>query len=293
MSSLPSLFNLLHRTKQLDLATEYSHLLNRKDFILSKDFDRSKWDPLVLATWDDHDYGEDNLGKENIRKDEAKEEFMKFLGKVDGNKLEKEIKEMKERKGGIYYSKTYERKGVKICFLMMDVRWYRTSKNVLGEPGDDSQWLWLVNEINRGKKEEVDWFIIGVGTPFLLKHPNIISKIGGESWDESSKFQFLSILENAGIKNKTLILSGDVHFSVVHELDGLWEFTASSFTHSLDPISNWFVRKKYKSEPSQRKSDVSRVNGYGLLELTKTTWNYSLKSQKNTNSIFIQMPKPK
>ncbi len=44
------------------------------------------WEPLVLATWDDHDYGKNNSGADNPKKDESKLWFLKFPGMSTGHR---------------------------------------------------------------------------------------------------------------------------------------------------------------------------------------------------------------
>ena len=109
---------------------------------------------------------------------------------------------------------------VAVDFIVLDVRYHRTSADMLGQ----AQWQWLENIIDqiRINEERPHWIVFVLGTTFLLQHPAIVRKIGGESWDYRSRRRFERFIGNTGLpRERILLLSGDVHFSVIHDMNGL------------------------------------------------------------------------
>ena len=110
-----------------------------------------------MATWDDHDYGDNDGGKEFSAKQVAKAAFVKAFDYPEIQGIPKDQ--------GIYHSRMVEVAGKSVQIIVLDTRWYRDpllenrlsettrerfelgpyrphldeSKQLLG----DSQWQWL------------------------------------------------------------------------------------------------------------------------------------------------------
>ena len=109
---------------------------------------------------------------------------------------------------------------VDVDFIMLDVRYHRTKADMLGS----AQWEWLQRVLQKIKNEPVkpNWIVIVLGTTYLLEHPAIVKKVGGESWDNESRMRFSWLLQNLKFpRERIILLSGDVHFSIVHDFQGL------------------------------------------------------------------------
>ena len=84
---------------------------------------------MVLATWDDHDYGENDAGRHYPFKAESKEIFLDFWN---------EPKKSKRREhNGIYHSLMFGKKEQKVQIILLDTRTFRDN---LALSGDDNKW---------------------------------------------------------------------------------------------------------------------------------------------------------
>ena len=150
----------------------------------------------VMATWDDHDFGKNDSGKEYPRKEEARKAFIKFWGTPD-------------RPDGVYSSKEWGPKGKCVRVILLDLRYNRDplpkkgevslNGDMLGEP----QWVWLKGELSR---PGADLVLIGSSTQFVAeKHPY-------ERWANfpKAKTRMLKLISECGAKG-VLFLSGDRH----------------------------------------------------------------------------------
>lgn len=225
----------------------------------------------VLGTWDDHDYGLNDGGKEYLKREESQQLFLDFFD-VPKNDIRRKQK-------GIYYSKDYfvEKNNVKI--IILDTRYFRTSltrdtlstkryKPALTNEGTmlgKKQWNWLENEL---KSSKADYNIIMSSIQFLsYEH-------GFESWGNmpSEVDKFEKLLASSKAKN-VILLSGDRHISEISkkEIQGLSypiiDFTSSGMTHSYT---------SFKSEPNKyRIADVVSEKSFGIL-----TINFDLNTVK-------------
>ena len=153
-----------------------------------------------------------------------------------------------------------------VDFVVLDVRYQRTVEDMLGS----HQWKWLKKVIQKIEVSQPSWLVFVLGTAFLLNNP-IVS--GGDFWDIESRLRFERMLEWTGMPlNRIILLSGNAHYSAIHDANGLKELTVSSFTHSLGGVHKCCIKQsEYAVSP------VACVDGYGLLKLTKNTWEFKLK----------------
>lgn len=113
--------------------------------------------PLV-AVWDDHDYGDNDAGREYPRRRESKQVFLDFFGVAADSPLRKQE--------GIYRSLTVGPPGRRVQFICLDTRYHRSPlakmprwKRLPGEgdyvPTNDpqqtvlgaEQWTWLAGAL--------------------------------------------------------------------------------------------------------------------------------------------------
>lgn len=150
----------------------------------------------VMATWDDHDFGKNDAGKEYPRKEEARKAFVAFWGTVD-------------RPDGIYSAKDWGPPGKCVRVILLDLRYNRDplpKKKEVNRDGDmlgEAQWAWLKGELSR---PGADLVVIGSSTQFVAEaHPY-------ERWANfpKSKARFLQLIADGGTKG-VIFLSGDRH----------------------------------------------------------------------------------
>lgn len=215
----------------------------------------------VVATWDDHDYGRNDAGKEYPYKAESKELFLTFWDEpADSPRRTHE---------GLYTSYTYEEAGGTVQLLLLDTRWFRdaldpntdplqykndyqptddTSRTFLGE----AQWAWLGAELEK----PADVRIIGTSTQFGHEYN------GWESWTNMphERQRLVDLVASTGAEG-VVLLSGDVHWAELSRLETagypLYDLTSSGITETWPIIE----------DNANRVGDAVAENNYGTLEI--------------------------
>lgn len=172
----------------------------------------------IIGVYDDHDYGENDGGKDYLNKDPSKALFLDFIG---------EPKDSPRRKrDGIYTSYLFGPAGKQVRIILLDTRYNRE------KPGKDAdllgkeQWAWLENEIKTSQAQ----LNLVVSSIQVLPYQHDFEK-----WQNFPKSRERLIKVLQGAKN-VWILSGDRHLAEISELKGetdLWEVTSSGLTHSF------------------------------------------------------------
>lgn len=175
----------------------------------------------VMATWDDHDYGKNDAGKEYPRKEEARKAFVKFWGSAD-------------QTDGVYSSKDWGPAGKCVRVIMLDLRSQRDplpKKGQLASDGDmlgEKQWLWLKKELS---KPGADLVVIGSSIQFVAEKHRF------EKWANfpKCKGRVLKLIGELGVKG-VLFISGDRHNGEISCQMGteagypIYDFTSSGLT---------------------------------------------------------------
>ena len=200
----------------------------------------------IIATWDDHDFGSDDVGKEYPKKEESKKIFLDFF--------KEPLNSERRKHEGVYTSYIYGEEGKRVQIILLDCRTFRdslcfkkhpqiwgeyqkctdTTKTMLGE----TQWHWLEEEL----KKPADIRIIGSSTMFLVDYN------GWEAWMNfpHENERMLQLIRKTKA-NGTFIISGDVHHAEfskrnVPGMYPLYDFSSSGLTHYV-----WFANKnKYR-----------------------------------------------
>ncbi len=220
------------------LAAKYRQLADQPGF------QRLRGETPIMATWDDHDYGENDAGADYPMKERSKELFLDFFGEPLGT-------ERRLRDDGIYTAQTFGPPGRRVQIIMLDTRYARTpllrvdflsalarrSRSVgpyqpQNSPQarmlSDSQWLWLEARL----REPAEFRILCSSTPVLMDYT------GWETWANMPReLQRLQRLIGTTGAAGLVIISGDVHRAELSMSRGqapypLWEMTASGLTKS-------------------------------------------------------------
>ncbi|EDY84870.1 hypothetical protein VDG1235_4504 [Verrucomicrobiia bacterium DG1235] len=269
--------------------TEDMSVLRRKYAKLGKvpGFASLRKETELVAIWDDHDYGENDAGKEYPKKHDSRKAFLEFF-------REPEDSPRWNQEGGIYTSYTWGETGKRAQLILLDTRWNRdpllsvskTEYALKRNPKDmgpynptadsssvmigEAQWKWLETQL----RQPADIRFIASGIQILSE---------GTGWEAWSNFpherQRLFDLIESTHANGTVLLSGDTHwaeFSKVKLPSGypLWELTSSGLTEE------W----KQVSPNLHRIGHTTYKANYGLI---KIDWNapapYLTLSIKNEN----------
>ncbi len=226
-----------------------------------KDYARLKERVPIIGTWDDHDYGLNDGGKEFAMKAESQQVFFDFLDIPPNSKLRSQK--------GVYSTHEFELEHGKVKILILDTRYFRS--NLIKDENPDrrykptfdkeatllgtAQWNWLKRELNTS---EADFNIIVSSIQFLSREH------GFETWGnfplEVEKME--NMIVESGAKG-VVFLSGDRHLSEFSrtKLQGLSypivDFTSSGLTHSYSD---------FKGEPNKfRLGEVVSRTSYGTL----------------------------
>ncbi len=204
---------------------------------------------VMLGTWDDHDFGSNNAGKEWDKKAESQQLFLDFMNvPEDDSRRDRE---------GVYYSQDLNADGKTIKVILLDTRYFRDPINegregtILGE----AQWSWLENELNNST---ADYNIIMSSIQVLSRQHRF------EKWANfpEEREHLLDLIVSSEIKNP-IIISGDRHISEFSKMDidgleaPLYDFTSSGMTHAYE---------NFNGEPNMyREGEVIFQLSFGVL----------------------------
>ena len=223
----------------------------------------------MIAMWDDHDYGENDAGKEYPFKEASRKIMLDFW-------QEPKDSPRRTRDSGIYTSYMYGEEAQRVQVIMPDLRWNRPALNSIGEfrywlnsffnnvgpyrPIDESasmlgeaQWQWLKQELLKPAK-------IKIISSSLQLIPDFT---GWESWanfpaDRQRLFDFIEKHKIGGV----IMISGDTHWGELSKYQvkqnyPLWEVTSSGLTQKWKDVS------PNKHRVGESTSDVN----YGFIEI--------------------------
>ena len=192
----------------------------------------------ILATWDDHDFGQNDGGADFPLKREAQTEFWNWLDEPADSPL--------RRQEGVYHSRTFGPAGQRVQVILLDTRYHRSplkrvpkDQALLGGtaiPHADAsatllgpaQWQWLEQQL----RQPAEVRLIASSIQLLP------TAHGGESWANfpHERQRFIDLVKTTRA-NGVLILSGDRHWCEFSRLDvpgfyPLLDFTASAMTQT-------------------------------------------------------------
>lgn len=204
----------------------------------------------TIAIWDDHDFGENDAGKDYPQKEASRQIMLDYF-----NEPQDSLR--RTRSDGIYTSYMYGQAPRRVQVIMPDLRWNRdalahvtpseyqelkapqnlgpylahtdTTQKMLGEP----QWQWLEEQL----KQPAEVRILASSLQLLAEFT------GWESWANfpQERQRLLGLLDKYEIDN-LLIVSGDTHWSEFSQItrqsgQALWEITSSGLTEEWKQVS--------------------------------------------------------
>ena len=231
------------------------------------DFDKLRRQTKILATWDDHDYGNNDAGVEWEHKDAAAKLFHDFFGTPQNSPL--------RQQKGIYSSKIFGPAGKRVQVILLDTRYFRSELDTAEQPmpgfrarpyikrtGPDAtllgetQWAWLEQQLLQPAEVRLICSSIQVVSD---QHPF-------EKWDNfplerERLYKLIQKCEASGV----IILSGDRHhgeisvnpFAVGYPL---YDVTASGLNQATD---TW----KQLEENRYRVAGLGFGDHFGCIEI--------------------------
>jgi len=239
-----------------ELMGKYQKLLNKPEF---QELNRAS---TVLATWDDHDYGENDAGRHFPMKEESKEIFLQFW---------KEPLESERRTHeGIYHALMYGPEDKRVQVILLDTRTFRDNLTKLKDNSKykndyqpceipdstmlgSAQWTWLEEQLNKPAKVR----IIASSNQFAHEYN------GWESWTNlpCEQRKMLRLIKSTRA-NGIIFLSGDVHWGEISKMSvedqyPIYDITSSGITQTWN-----------KPEPNKNRiGKVMMENNYGVIEI--------------------------
>lgn len=216
----------------------------------------------VLGIWDDHDYGENDAGKNYAKKAESKKLMLDFLEvPVDA--------EVRKQVHGAHQSYTFGPQGKQVKVILLDARYFRddlVKDNVANrrykanESGDilgEVQWQWLEKEL---RESTAQVHIIGSGIQVIPEDH------GWEKWANFPKARkrLFDLMARTKPANP-LLISGDRHIAELskYQPQGLaypiYELTASGLTHT------WGIARPEVNQ--HRVGEMIVKRNFGLLHI--------------------------
>lgn len=184
----------------------------------------------VIGTWDDHDYGLNDAGKEFGGKIVNQRLLLDFLDEAQNSPRRKQ--------DGVYVSYTFGPVSRQIKVILLDTRYHRDPLLSDGTILGNSQWTWLEKELN-GPASAIT--IIGSSVQVLS---NLSAATGPlfsfECWgrfprERDRLFKLIADSKRDGV----FFISGDVHFGELARYDcatgyPLYDITSSGLTKAVE-----------------------------------------------------------
>jgi len=175
----------------------------------------------MIATWDDHDYGGNDLGKHYPKKVESQRLFLQFFNEPEDSP--------RWNQEGIYISYTYGVGDRKVKIYLLDTRYHRDDPGPEADMLGEAQWAWLENEF---RNSDAVINIITTSVQFVNEFKPF------ENWAKFPKSQqrLVELIASTGLKGAFMI-SGDVHYGAISKRTyppmtyPLYDFTSSGLTH--------------------------------------------------------------
>jgi alkaline phosphatase D len=224
--------NILNGDFATFLQSQYDLLGNNYDF------KTMRANVPVVATWDDHDYGQNNAGAEFPYKLIAKDKFLTFW----------QIPSTSDRRthDGIYTSYMFGDVSHRVQIIVLDCRNFLnvispepitpttdTTKTILGA----TQWAWLKGELQKPATIR----IVVSSTQMCIQNNN------WEGWPNypHELQRFFNTVKEANAEG-VFVVSGDVHYAEYSKRSPagqypIYDFTSSGLTHIENaPASNQY-----------------------------------------------------
>lgn len=238
----------------------------------------------LLATWDDHDYGENDAGKDYPYQRESRAAFADFFNL--------NLLELGDGLGrGVYHSRFLSVAGLRVQVILLDTRSFRSSLKYADtkqacaptglipetDPGasilGDEQWQWLGQQLSK----PADLRLL-VSSIQVLPDEHCFEKWANFPAERQRLFALIGQHQAAGV----VILSGDRHLGEISKFESpvvgypLYEVTSSGLNSAMGAAS-----------PAAKESNALRVAGGNLL--ADNFGFIAVRGQGNAAEIALQL----
>jgi len=213
----------------------------------------------VMAVWDDHDFGSDDIGADNPIKVQSQKLFLDFFGEPADSP--------RRSQAGIYTARVFGPPGRRVQVILLDTRYHRTKLKKSGRsyvpddtPGGtflgESQWKWLDEQLRQPAELRVVGSSIQVAAE---EHP--FEKWSNIPAERERLFRLLKDTRAGGV----VFISGDRHLGEISVIDGgvgypLFDVTSSGLNMG---VRNWRLPEVNK----RRVGTMTSGDNFGFLAI--------------------------
>jgi len=256
--------------------TEDMELLRRKYQQLGDNYNYQllKEKCPIIATWDDHDYGVNDGGKEYPKRAESQKIFLEFFEEPSGSP--------RWSQEGIYTSYEYGVDDNRVRVILLDQRYHRDKPDTDGDVLGEVQWLWLENEFKNSTAKVV---LVGSSFQFVSdKHPF-------ETWGHFStaRERMLKLIKDTGVKG-VIFISGDRHYAEISKLKRddlpypIHDYMCSGLTHA----NNVMIEKN----PHRMRGKTYYHRNFGMILFDWKMQIVTLQNRKVNQKISFELEIP-
>ncbi len=225
----------------------------------------------IIGTWDDHDFGGNDIGNEFGFKKETQQLHLDFMGvSKDSPRRQQE---------GVYGLYSYGSAERKVKVILLDTRYFRE------KPGDETdmlgeaQWTWLEKELT---DSDAAIHIIGTSVQF-------VSDLHGyEGWGhfKGARTRMLKLIKKTKAPG-VIFISGDRHISEICALNSeyvdypIYDFTSSGLTHGR---AIWPFEKRNP----YRMGRMWLHKNFGIIEIDWEKRNITFQTRNKKNKVVIE-----
>lgn len=174
----------------------------------------------VIGTWDDHDYGGNDAGKDYPMRTESQKALLDFLDEPEGSP--------RRTQAGVYTSVDFGQDPYRVRVILLDTRYHRDRPGPAADILGPEQWAWLRAQLE-GSTAAVH--ILASSTQVVAEQH------GFEKWARfpSARAKLLALLDELAPAN-LVVISGDRHFAELSRLERgpgkmpLYDLTSSSLS---------------------------------------------------------------
>lgn len=224
----------------------------------------------VVGTWDDHDYGGDNLGREYPMRETSQRLLLDFLDEPADSPRRKQA--------GVYAAYDYGRADSRVRVILLDTRYHREAPGPEADILGEAQWRWLRGQLTASPAQV---HIVASSIQVIAEDHEF------EKWANfpAARRRLLELLRQSEARNIVLI-SGDRHYAELSRLP------AADGSPALYDLTSSSLSRPWQKPPAERnRHRVGKLYhpvNFGLIEVDWGRAQLSLQVRGADNRAHIE-----